>query len=142
MISFRLRSINTAVLLGFIASAVGCTGGSSPPQASNLRGVMSLYTVAERELGHIPRSEEEFAKFVRDRGGKVLERFGANSVDELLTSPRDGKPYVVLFGPPTSKEAQGIVAYESEGVDGKHEVGFDSGEIRELNAEQFAALGL
>ena len=131
--------------LVFIAVILGCNEDSSSTrqqQTSNLRHVLTLHAYAGRRLGHPPRSEEEFKSFIQGEGDKILERLKLDSADQLLTSARDGKPYVVLYDQPASEAAAGVVAYESEGVDGRRQVGYQTGEVRELNAEQFSALGL
>ena len=57
--------------------------------------------------------------------GSALKRAGVDDVQELLTSPRDNQPYVILYG----KQAlplldRGVVAYEQNGKDG---ASWDSG---------------
>jgi hypothetical protein len=97
-----------------------------------------LHASAGRTLGHAPKSEEEFKEFIKGIGAESLERMHVKSIDDLFISPRDGKPYVVIYG----KSPTGVLVYESEGVDGLREVGFQTGQTKQLNNEQFNALGL
>jgi hypothetical protein len=135
----------TTLLVGLLLES-GCGSGSNADsrrlQSSRLRDVISLYIYAGRALGRPPRDETEFKEFINNQGGKVLEKVGVSSADEMLVSERDGKPFVVLYKKPTSDKAAGIVAYEAEGVDGVRDVGYELGNISEMNEDQFAELGL
>lgn len=135
----KLATVGTLVLA--LLSTPGCGGASatSGQQGSDLQGLLTLYNSATRKLGHRPQSEEELRQYAADLDAQALERLKVQSVDELFISSRDGKPYVVLYGPETSG---GVVAYEAEGVNGIRQVGDQMGRIRNMNAEQFAELGL
>jgi hypothetical protein len=126
--------------------SLGCAGSATSvnqqQEELKLRGLLNLYAYAGRELGHSPHNEEEFKKFVQEKGGDVVSRLKLASVDDLFVSSRDGKPYVVQYAPPKSQTAGEVVAYEAEGANGKRLVCYETGEVRELNSEEFAALGL
>jgi hypothetical protein len=135
-----------ATLLVSLVLANGCGPGvdadARRTQNSRLRDVISMYVYSMRTLGRPPRDEAEFKEFINKQGGKVLEKSGVSSADELLVSEHDGKPLVVLYQKPTSGKAAGIIAYEAEGVDGVRDVGYELGNIVEMNEEQFSELGL
>jgi hypothetical protein len=133
--------IAAGTLLALVVSTLGCADSPSADnqqQGDKVRALLSLYFSAGRAMGHPPRNEEEFKKYVQEQGGPFLERLNIQSVDELFTSSRDGKPYVIVYG----KRPSEVVLYEAEGVDGSRMVGYDIGQVRELSAEQFAELGL
>lgn len=138
-------AVVTTLLMGLLLQA-GCgpksSTESSRKQSSRLRDVISLYIYAGRALGRPPRDEAEFKEFINKQGSKVLEKAGVDTADELLVSERDGKPFVILYQRPTGEKTAGIVAYEAEGVDGYRDVGYELGNIVEMNEEQFAELGL
>ena len=136
---FHLAPVVLLIALG--VSTLGCGGTSSTagPQGSDLRGLVSLYTSATRQTGQPPRSEEELKQFATDQGPQLLERLKVDSVDAIFISPRDGQPYVVMYGP---KNTSGVIAYEAQGVNGIRQVGDPTGRIRNMNEEQFAELGL
>lgn len=131
-----------ALLLACIGCADGGPAVDQQHEELKLRGLVNLHAHAVRHLGHAPRNEEEFKKFVRERGADVVERLKLAAVDDLFISSRDGKPYIVLYGPPTNQAASDVVVYESEGANGERLVGYQTGAVRKLNDEQFTALGL
>jgi len=74
--------------------------------------ICNAYNKAFRELRRPPKSLEEFQPFLK----------GYGNPDELLVSPRDGQPFVIVYGAdptiePTPSNPQ-IIAYEKDGKDG------------------------
>lgn len=138
----HLRLIAASTLLVFAVSSLGCSGSSpvnnQQKQEDKIHALLTLYFNAGKALGHSPKDEAEFKKYVQENGGPFLERLKIQSVDELFTSSRDGKPFVIVFG----KRQSGVVLYEAEGGNGSRLVGYDIGQVKELNAEQFTELGL
>jgi hypothetical protein len=109
----------TAVCLG------GCGSGSSGvqvvplTQAENaLSKIAAAYTDAHDQLGRAPKDPEELKPF--------LKQFG--NPDELLVSPNDGEPYVIIWGanpqggPTEYKGMFPILAHERKGAGGKRAV--------------------
>jgi hypothetical protein len=77
------------------------------------------YIDATEKLGHPPKNVEELKPYLKEFGNP----------EELLISPNDGEPYVVVWGVDTSRggptEYQGmwqIIAYEKKGTGGKRAV--------------------
>lgn len=140
------RMVVVATLLAGLLLEGGCGPSSGTDarrmQSSRLRDVISLYVYAGRALGRPLRDEAEFKEFINKQGSKVMEKAGVNSADELLVSERDGKPFVVLYKKPANDNAAGVVAYEAEGVDGVRDVGYELGNIKEMDEDQFRELGL
>jgi hypothetical protein len=86
--------------------------------------------------GRPPKNEEQLRKFIEQMGPAWMESHGVDSVDELFTSPRDGQPYVVLYGRRRSK----VIAYEAEGKDGKRFVADDLGNVELADEARFNEL--
>jgi hypothetical protein len=107
-----------------LAVAVGCS--SSEPNViplsdseKNLSHIVMAYIEAHSKLGRPPKSEDDLKPFLKEFGNP----------DELLVSPTDGQPYVVIWGvDPTQggpTDYQGmwqIIAYEKAGAGGKRAV--------------------
>ena len=114
-------SLGLAVLLTALA---GCRSSQEPeviplsPAEKNLTYIALAYSDAYGQLGRGPKNAEELKPF--------LKVFG--NPDELLVSPNDGQPYVVVWGVnPTGgpTDYQGmfpILAYERKGANGKRAV--------------------
>jgi hypothetical protein len=74
----------------------------------NLSLVAAAYTDAFSRLGHSPKGADELKPF--------LKTFG--NPDEVLVSPNDGQPYVVVWGVPdptrgVADRADGVVVDQS-----------------------------
>ena len=48
--------------------------------------------------GAPPKDEAEFKSFLAKYAAKRLKPYNVDSVDELLISPRDEQPFVVVYG--------------------------------------------
>jgi hypothetical protein len=133
-----------ALLIG-LAATLGCggvspTGGGDDFQTRRMLGlVATFYGDFLSERGAPPKDEADFRAFLQERS-KRLERMSL-SADELLTSPRDGQPFVIVYGkrvaPPDSPNTP-WAAYEKEGVDGKRLAAQVRGQIVELTADEIA----
>ena len=62
--------------------------------------------------GNPPANETQFKSFIQQQGLEHFEAFGITTIDDLFTSPRDGQPYVVVYG---GRKMPDIVAYERIG---------------------------
>src|SRR5262249_31122900 len=107
----RLRSRPRCLrALGLLLLVAGCSATSQvtelPPGEKNLRIVARAYTRAAQALGRSPRDAEELKPFLKDYGNP----------DELLVSPNDGKPYVIVASVDVKKpRGTPVLAYEQEG---------------------------
>jgi len=107
-------------LLVAVVASVGC-GGSGPNVVPLTRAEKALtfvalaYGEAHARLGRGPKDAEELKPFLKEFGNP----------DELLVSPNDGQPYVVVWGanprggPTEYKQMFPILAYESKGTRGR-----------------------
>jgi hypothetical protein len=119
------------------ALASGCTDGEQVEQQPNLRAIAAYYSqFLAHHRGQLPASEEEFKKFIQAKGGEALSYKGL-SVDELLISSRDGKPFVVKYRGAKSWPLPEVVIYEQEGDDGIRHGATSVGEYTVISDEQF-----
>ena len=125
------------------------TGGCQPSkeaaqEASTLKPLALLYgQFTGQHLGQPPKNEAEFKSFIETKGKPLLATFGVASVDDLFTSPRDKKPYVVRYGAvtgPPGPAGQPVIAYEQEGIGGKRYVASSLGAVDEVDEATLAQL--
>jgi hypothetical protein len=86
----------------------GCSGGSGgapSKDTENLTSIRKAYLAATNRLGRPPKNLDELKPSLNAEG----------NADELLVSPNDGLPYVIVFGADPRKH---VIAYEQKGVDG------------------------
>jgi len=89
-----------------------------------------------------PKDQAAFHNFLNEDGGSRLKLYHADSVDQLLKSPRDGQPFLVVVGKrlaPQDSPGTPWAAYEQTGVDGKRLAAQVRGATEELSPEQFTA---
>lgn len=131
-------------LYALIAFTVaGCS--SSPPAASDDLGIARLTILTKQYVSYLnshqsrpPASEAEFKQLLTDAGGSILKKGGANTVDELFVSPRDGQPFVIEYGARAGRLLdRGIIAYERTGKDGTHLIGRRLGFAEVVDADAF-----
>jgi hypothetical protein len=123
-----------AIGLTFFAAA-GCSPPAPPqedPAVVNLRKIVQAYDAAEYRLHRGPRSEEELRRFFAEAGA-------TGDPDQYLRSPRDGQPYVVLYGAALDPDGRNIIlAHEKEGVEGKRYVITLSRDVKLFTEGEFA----
>jgi len=141
MSSFKLTGVIALPLA--VIMVTGCRGTKSDAaraaQNSHMRSFVTLFNFASTKLGHRPANEAEFKTFVTTNAGGMLESLHINTVDELLVSERDGKPFIVLYGEPTGA-ARDVIAYEQIGQGGKRMVGYSLGAIAEADDAEMAKI--
>ncbi|HXG13354.1 MAG TPA: hypothetical protein VNK04_26590 [Gemmataceae bacterium] len=128
------------LLLGFVALlVVGC--GSSPPtydaktiEAANQFGkVAAAYKEAYQKIRR-PPTADDLKPFLKKYGDP----------DALLTSPLDGKPLVIVPGPPPdappAEGEQPIIAYEQTGVNGRRMTVDSRGTVVFFSDAEFAKI--
>jgi hypothetical protein len=95
------------------------------------------------ELVLVNAVEAEFIEFLRSAGGKGPKSAVYGAAALLPSSPRDGKPYVIVYGQPKTQPGPGvmaIVAYEHDGMEGKRLVANSLGMILEVDQTRFEQL--
>ncbi|MGE3809495.1 MAG: hypothetical protein AB7K24_32930 [Gemmataceae bacterium] len=98
----------------------------------NLSQIGAAYIDAVTELGRPPARLEDLRPFLDKKG----------NADELLVSPGDGKPFVIVWnvdprtlGPKGDKLP--VLVYEQEGRDGKRAALMMPSHVQRLDATQF-----
>ncbi len=133
-----VRLLGPAVLL---AGLTGCGSGTNviPLTSSekNLTYIALAYVDAHSQLRHGPKNADELKPFLKPYG----------EPDQLLVSPSDGEPYVVVWGadpsrggPTEYKQMFPILAYERKGVGGRRAVTDIRGRPMTVPDEDFAKL--
>src|SRR5262245_13667664 len=122
-----------------LSALIGCS--SKPVQPVEDPGLIRLRTVglAYRifffHYSRPPRSEHDLRRTFTELGVQGAER----DVDEQLRSPRDGQPYVVIYGVPLDSDLRAtILAYEKDGSGGTRYVFTQSGDMKQLTDAEFA----
>jgi len=135
-------------LLLVCAFLVGCGSHQAnlEQEQSSLKPLATLYgRFIGQHGGQPPADEAQFKEFINSGGKDLLDTFNVGGADELFVSSRDGKPYVVLYGPEATKGPPGpagspVVAYEQEGVGGKRFVASSMGAVEEVDEARFQQL--
>jgi hypothetical protein len=128
--------------LGFL-SLGGCSENQSAErEQSNLKPLSVFYgQYVGQHRGQLPPNEQEFKKYLQTIKKERLASMQVKSVDELLVSSRDGKPYVIIYAPPLKSGAEPpsttVVAYEQEGKGGTRFIARLLGAIEEVDEAKF-----
>jgi hypothetical protein len=135
-----------AVGLVALCGLVGC-GGSAKEQAeetSSLKPLVIFYgQFTGQHQGRPPADEAEFKAYIKTLDPSALKSFNITDAESLFVSPRDKKPYVILYGGangPPGPGGQPVVAYEQEGVMGKRYVASNLGAVEEVDDKRFREL--
>lgn len=129
------------VLTGAVALALtGCGPAviehKATPSADHLSKVKDAFDNFMAKNGKLPKSTKDLEPFLKPMGDPA----------ELLKSPADGQPFVILWGvnfneatPGDDKQApvSRIYIHEKDGVGGVRHVVFASGVITKLTQDQF-----
>jgi hypothetical protein len=136
-----------AIVAASELSLAGC-GGSAAGGGDNFKVQQQLNTVASfygdylsEHGGAPPQDEAAFRAFLQERA-QGIERMDVGGVDGLLTSPRDGQLFVVIYGKrlaPADSPNTPWAAYEQTGVDGKRFAAQVRGDVVELTDAEIAS---
>jgi hypothetical protein len=95
--------------------------------ADRIVSIRKAYVAATTRLGHPPKNLDELKPLLAAEG----------NVDQLLISPNDGLPFVILYGADPRKY---VIAYEAKGIEGVRVV-IDQGQFaKRVTAEEFDSL--
>lgn len=143
-----LRATTIAAVFTLLVAA-GC-GGVDPAAAlaeansTNLRRLTTLYfSYQTTHDWRGPADEETFKEFLRSYDEKKLVRIGVDpqAVDALFVSERDGQSFKIRYAATGSaRGSHEPVIFESQGVEGKRQVGFLDMEVREVEDEEYQRL--
>lgn len=129
------------LLLSVTLTGIGCSKSAAPSQDLGRFQAIAVqygrYIGAHR--GKPPVNEAELRKFIETQSGGDYQQYGAASLDELLTSPRDSQPMTFVYAFAGPADADTIVAYEAIGVGGKRIALTALGGVTELEEETLQA---
>ena len=119
----------------FLILVSGCGANKTSPQEErDIRRIALFYgKYIQRHRGEAPGNEQEFKEFIRKSNPKV-------NPDELLVSPRDKLPLIVVYKESAAGNQGAVVAYEKQGASGRRMVVMSTGEVRDLEEADFDAL--
>src|SRR5262249_22162801 len=128
--AFRLHLAGLAIIGASLLGIVGCGGDEGATAGdvgsdaqTRVRGLANEYAeFMTANQGRVPKDEAEFRKFLEPRSKTVGASFKIETVDELLTSPRDKQPLVIVTGTkrePSDAPGAPWAFRERVGVDGK-----------------------
>ncbi|MEM8945140.1 MAG: hypothetical protein AAGD11_08150 [Planctomycetota bacterium] len=137
------RIASAIFLLVCMIAIVGCASDDSIHSGSvdrQTRILMSLLSVFYGEYldshrGIPPQDNAVFRAYMQSRS-EELQRYNLQSLDQLLTSPRDGKPFEIVCGKrraPSDSPDTPWAAYEQQGVDGVVMAVLVRGGVRDLS---------
>jgi len=134
----------SAALLGWLWVS-GCRRGlDRENEQSNLKPLAVFYgRYVAQHRGQPPADEAQFKQFLNSINPSELAAFQVNSVESLFVSPRDGKPYVIVYGHSRQRPAPGaspVIAYEQEGKGGKRLVANALGAVEEVDQARLKQL--
>lgn len=116
---------------------IGCASNSGPREdetTMDMRAIARIFESTQSFYNRPPKDLEEIRKFLTDFH---TDRIG-DEPDKVLTSSRDGQPYVIIigaqFGTGMGNE---IVMYEKKGAEGKRYVMFTDRSVRQLTDDEF-----
>jgi hypothetical protein len=127
-----------------VLATIGCNGGSgssskiSHDDYGTLRTASSMFSSYIGENGgKTPPDEQAFRTYLESKQDKLAEL--GKTVDELLTSPRNGEPIVFVYGkkPVPGPAGMTYFGYEKTPVDGKRLVLAGRGMYEEMDEAQF-----
>ncbi len=142
------RLLVVLLLFGISATFVGSVGCSSaepavdPVDRAHLKVLGILYgKFLSKNRGQAPANQDQFLDYLRAKRPS-WEKI-VNSAEQLMASPADGKPFVVLYGKAYSRQdslGTSWMAYELEGVNGRHQIINIRGDVEKMDAQQLEQL--
>jgi hypothetical protein len=114
-------------LVGAVLCGCSRSRGVASKDTENLTSIRKAYMAATTRLGRPPKNLEELEPSLKTEG----------NVDELLVSPNDGLPYIIVFGADPRRH---VIAYEQKGADGVRMVVDQTQLPRRLANDQFDLL--
>ena len=133
------RWLVAAVLLvgSLLVAGGGCSRSASTEDATTtaLRQIAKAYSVILMGKQRPPQSMDEIKQVLTD-----LHTDGLNPpADQVLVSPRDKQPFVIIMGARLGTQMTGdVLIYEKDGAEGKRYAFLMTQEVRQLTDDEFA----
>jgi len=137
-----------AILVAGFLTNTGCGGKRvSLGDDKETRVVMNVLSIfygeyLESHRGKPPQNSGDFRNYLESRSEDLTFYHVANP-DQLLTSPRDGQPFVIVCGKrhaPKDSPGTPWAAYEQSGIEGKRMAVRVRGGAYELSADEIAQI--
>ncbi|MBP63262.1 MAG: hypothetical protein CMJ62_17210 [Planctomycetaceae bacterium] len=137
--------------IGFFVSVLwfgSFLAGCGPQQAeeemsrrsSNLKALAILYRqYATENEGYPPGNEAELKRFIQGQGFEQYDPGTITKVEDFFISPRDGQPYIVIYGNGGDKIPE-MLAYERIGTETGRWVVSSMTTVAEVNEERLRQL--
>lgn len=143
-ISWRFRPLAGVGLFLTLLALSGCKDKIAEQvgemNKTNLRRVTNMYEAFQNmKGGRGPKDKEELSKFIQEFDPSKLKMMGIElgAMDNLFTSERDGKPFVIRYNVGGGRGSVAPVVFEQDGKDGKKQVGFTGGKVEEVDDAQY-----
>lgn len=142
---WSVREACSTLLISLLISGCQSGGGEISPAQTKLAWLGSMYGMyISQNGGQTPKSMDEFRKFIEKKAtAERLQRLGVANMDELLTSSRDGKPFVLVTHtklPPPGSGQPVIVLYEETGEGGQHAISYLGGITDTVDEDKLSQL--
>jgi hypothetical protein len=131
-----------------VALESGCGSPAAQSVSSDdtrLRLLGRLYGQYMAENNGEPPADEKQLQDYLDKSAEFLKSQSVASPRDLLVSPRDGEPLIILYGKqivPDENSGFPWIAYESRGADGKKYIIGSRGNVDEMTPEQIEAMAI
>lgn len=139
--AFAASVILVQCLSVLVLPFLGCSGTSSR-SANEVEGsifknlVLNYADQVRKNRGRVPKNQQELSQEFKKQFRDYLAQ-NNTTVEQLLTSPRDGKPYVFVTQENQRGGKSRVAGYEAVGVDGLRYVGLMSGDVFEFDETGF-----
>jgi hypothetical protein len=146
---YRLCIRAAAVLLvpTVMAALTGCGDKTAKEVAamnkSNIQRLANIYSAHQNyKGGRGPANEAEFKEFIKNFDTEKLQMMGVKTEDMngLFTSERDGKPFKIRYNVGGGRGSVDPVVFETEGKDGKKQVGYTGGNVEDVDDQTYQQL--
>jgi hypothetical protein len=111
---------------------------------TNIQRLTNLYSRFQLSRGGKgPANETEFRKYIGELDSQTLSNIGveAANLDKLFKSERDNQAFSVRYAVAgNTRGSNDAIVFESEGKEGKRQVGFTSLAIREVDSSEYDQL--
>ena len=130
-----MSDIRRVGLLLALAVSIGCSRSSAPEEIGDrtkLQSLANAYAAFVKDAKRAPNGWADLApRFKKDI---------VADPEKFFVSSRDGQPYVIIWGVDavdSTRAAQSVLVYESQGADGKRLVADCARRVKELKDAEF-----
>jgi len=143
-----IRAAAVLLVPTVMAALTGCGGNKTANEVaamnkSNIQRLANIYSAHQNHKGgRGPTSEAEFKEFIKNFDAEKLQMMGIKSDDlpGLFTSERDGKPFKLRYNVGGGRGSVDPVVFETEGKDGKKQVGYTGGNVQDVDDQTYQQL--